>query len=61
MNRILYIIGICVFVLLVLPAYCLGQGEETPILNTSYDFVSRRSVCKILKDEDKLYAIGNYT
>ena len=46
---------------IILPAYCLGNDTDTVVYQSSYKNRQGSRVYKILKDDDVLYAIGNYT
>ena len=47
--------------MIALPTYCFGNGEDTVVYKSSYKNRSGRKVYKILKDNNNLFAIGNYT
>ena len=56
MYRLLWL-----FVFIILPALCFGNGEDTLFLQSSYKNKQGKRVYKILKDGGHLYAIGDYT
>ena len=56
MYRLLWL-----FVFIILPALCIGNGEDTLFLQSSYKNKQGKRVYKILKDGGHLYAIGDYT
>ena len=49
------------FALIALPTYCFSNDEDTVIYKSSYKNREGGRVYKILKDDNKLYVIGNYT